>query len=45
LHPLRNAEFIDIFPFLKVFEKAEIKSARENQIVENMKIEKEKSEL
>jgi hypothetical protein len=29
LHPLRKAEFIDIFPFLKVFENPVVKSARE----------------
>jgi hypothetical protein len=42
LHPLRNAEFIDIFPFLKVFEHPEIKSARENEIVEKQNADKVK---
>jgi hypothetical protein len=35
LHPLRNAEFIDVFPFLKVFEKPEVKSARVRVIKES----------
>ena len=42
LHPLRNAEFIDVFPFLKVFESPEVKSARVHQMETNQQKEKDK---